>query len=185
MATTSMAPNQLAVKLHVGLEMLGENETGEYGLATTMLSKILGNIAASPEQEKFRSLRVSNAKVSNLLATRGVRALLTGVGFVQEGDSLCFPAAAPLDNLQQAIGLLQAQQVQRDAQANAENAQLQAQRKEQFDKAEEARKRLKSQIADDAESRKEPGWKAKAAGVKDGKAITGCGDIGIGGDSGG
>ena len=41
------------------------------------------------------------------------------------------------------------------------------------------------QIEDDASARKEPGWTAKAAGVKGGKDITGCGDIGATGGGGG
>jgi len=40
-------------------------------------------------------------------------------------------------------------------------------------------------IADDAAARKEPGWTAKAAGVKGGRAITGCSDVGIGNNAGG
>jgi len=139
----------------------------------------------SPEEEKFRSLRMGNAKISALLATRGVRALLAGAGFVEQGEFLVLPAATPLDGLQEAMALLQAQQTQRESAAASANMALQAQRKEQADKENEERKRMKTQIADDAAARQEPGWTAKAAGVKEGKAITGCSDIGIGQNSGG
>ena len=37
---------------------------------------------------------------------------------------------------------------------------------------------MRLNIAEDADDRKQPGWKAKAAGVKDGRSITGCSDIG-------
>ena len=60
-----------------------------------------------------------------------------------------------------------------------------ASRKAQQDKENEERKRMKMGIDDDAAARKEPGWKAKAAGVKGGRAITGCSDIGVGCDAGG
>lgn len=185
MATVSGTPSGLPVKLTVGLDMLSSTTGGEHDAAVGLLSKILGNILGSPQEAKFRSLRMGNPKISGLLATSGVRAILTGAGFVQEGDTLVLPPAAPLDALQQAIDLLQAQSAQRAEQENAANAQLQASRKEALDRENEERKRMKMQIADDADARKEPGWKAKAAGVKDGKAITGCGDIGIGQSSGG
>lgn len=187
MATSSPDPatTALSVKMRVGLQLLNETEVGEYDAAVQLLGKVLGNIANSPEEEKYRSLRCGNTKISALLATRGVRALLTGVGFVEQAGFLVLPAAAPLDALHEAQGLLQAQHAERESAAQAQNAALQSERKEQADKENEDRKRLKMQISDDAASRKEPGWKAKAAGVKDGKAITGCCDIGIGQDSGG
>ena len=40
------------------------------------------------------------------------------------------------------------------------------------------------QIDDDAASRKEPGWKAKAAGIKGGRDIVGCSDVGASGSGG-
>ena len=40
------------------------------------------------------------------------------------------------------------------------------------------------QIDDDAASRKEPGWKAKAAGIKGGREIVGCSDVGASGSGG-
>jgi len=186
MATADVKPNQASVKLRVGLDLLGEVETaGEFDLAASTLTKILSNIAQSPEADKFRRLRMGNAKISALLATRGVRAILTGVGFVQEGDALFLPLDAPLDSLQQAVESLAAQQAARLDQAQAQNAALQAQRKADAEKENEERKRMKLQISDDAAARGEPGWTAKAAGVKGGKPITSCSDIGIGNSGGG
>jgi len=48
----------------------------------------------------------------------------------------------------------------------------------------EKRKALKLAISDDTAARKEPGWKAKAAGSKEGKSITTAGDIGAQGGGG-
>lgn len=179
-------PTVKSVKLTVGLEMLGEVPTmSEYSSAVTMLTKVLANIAATPDEPKYRRLRLGNAKISGLLATRGIRAILTGVGFVEEDGHLVLPAEQPLDALCECMALVEAQEAARSQQEHSANARQQQLRTEQSSKENEDRKRLKAQIADDAESRKEPGWKAKAAGVKDGRAITGCGDIGIGCNSGG
>lgn len=204
----------------MGLDLLGEVETaGEFDLAASTLTKILSNIAQSPEADKvwpstlhcvpgsdgsplslsppplgapqFRRLRMGNAKISALLATRGVRAILVGVGFVEEGDALFLPLDAPLDSLQQAVASLAAQQAARLDQAQAQNAALQAQRKAEAEKENEERKRMKlqvrrrsrpprktcaqwndsapqlcpylrlTQISDDAAHRSEPGWTAK------------------------
>merc|ERR1712023_567132 len=81
-------------KLTVGIEMLRDARIGEFDAAKATLSKILGNIVANPQEPKYRKLRQSNAKIAELLATRGVRAILTGVGFVQDGDFLCLPDEA-------------------------------------------------------------------------------------------
>jgi len=186
MVTIDVKPNNASVKLRVGMDLLSEvSSSGEFDLAATTLTKVLGNIASSPDADKFRRLRMGNAKISALLATRGVRAILTGVGFVQEGDTLVLPLDAPLDSLQQALASLAAQQAARLDQAQAQNVALQAQRKEEAEKENEERKRMRLQISDDAAARGEPGWTAKAAGVKGGKAITSCSDIGIGNNSGG
>ena len=134
---------------------------------------------------QYRKIRTTNPKISALLATRGVRAVLVGAGFVEEGEFLTLPDAAPADGAQAALAALAAQA---DERANAEVARKaadQAARMDQMDKENEERKRMKAGIADDAAARKEPGWKAKAAGVKDGRAITGCSDVGIGNNAGG
>lgn len=174
-----------STKLTVGLSMLADARIGEFSDASSTLNKILGNIVASPTEAKYRKLRVSNAKIGALLATRGVRALLIGAGFVEEGEFLVLPEAADVAGVEAAIAGLAAQAEARagaDAERKAEDV---ASRKAQQDKENEERKRMKMGIDDDAAARKEPGWKAKAAGVKGGRAITGCSDIGVGCDAGG
>jgi len=174
-----------SIKLTVGLEMLGEARMGEYDSATGLLHKILNNVVASPEEPKFRKLRSSNAKISAMLATRGVRAVLIGVGFVEGGEFLTLPAEAPIEAVQEGITRLTAQANERSAmEANAKEAE-QARRKDSEKENEEERKRMRMGISDDAAARKEPGWSAKAAGVKGGRDITSCSDIGIGNSGGG
>ena len=49
-----------------------------------MLVKILGNIAKSPDQEKYRSLKTTNTTMSNkVLMAKGARQILLAVGFQQ------------------------------------------------------------------------------------------------------
>lgn len=68
----------------------------------------------------------------------------------------------------------------REVAADEARALERLQRKDQAEKDIEERKRMKMMISDDADARKQPGWTAKAAGVKGGRAITSCSDIGIG-----
>ena len=164
---------------------LGEAREGDFSAAKGTLDKILGNIVASPDEPKYRSLRKSNAKIGALLGTSGVRAVLLGAGFVEEGEFLNLPAATNADGAQAAIAALASQAAERANAEAARRAGEQLARKEAMDKENDERKRMRDGISDDAAARKEPGWKAKAAGVKDGRAITGCGDVGIGNDSGG
>ena len=71
-----------------------------------------------------------------------------------------------------------------DAAAAELAAELEA-RKQILKQNDEKRKLERMQIEEDAAARKEPGWRAKAAGVKGGRDITGCCDIGASGNSGG
>lgn len=173
-----------STKLTVGISMLADAREGDFASAYGTLSKLLGNIVASPDP-KFRKLRTTNPKIGALLATRGVRAVLIGAGFVEEGEFLVLPESATVEGAAAAVAALDAQAAERAGAETARKASEQASRKEAQDKENEERKRMKAGIADDAAARKEPGWTAKAAGVKDGRAITGCSDVGIGQNSGG
>ena len=173
------------VKLTVGLEMLSEARQGEFDTAHSTLAKVLDNIVKNPEEAKYRQLRTSNAKIGALLATKGVRAILLGVGFVEAGEFLTLPAEAPTAPVQEGLDRLAAQAAARAQSAEVEKLAVMEQRKAQQDKENEERKRMRDGIADDAACRKEPGWKAKAAGVKGGRDITTASDIGASGNSGG
>ena len=173
------------VKLKVGLEMLSEVRDGEFDAATSVLNKLLANIVANPGEEKYRKLRVGNAKIAAMLACKGVRAILIGSGFVEEGEFMALPSDAPDAPVQEAIALLAAQAADRAGAGEALKSQEQQRRKEQADKENEERKRMRDGIADDAAARKEPGWTAKAAGVKGGRSIVTASDIGASGNSGG
>jgi len=173
------------IKLKVGLEMLSEARDGEYDAAAPILNKILANVVANPDAEKFRSLRTTNAKIAAMLATKGVRAILIGVGFVEMGEFMLLPSEAPTAPLQDAIDRLAAQAADRAGASDAARLQEQQRRKEQAEKENEDRKRMRMGIADDAAARKEPGWTAKAAGVKGGRDIVTASDIGASGNAGG
>jgi hypothetical protein len=207
----------MSSKLQAGLSMLRDARQGEFDTAGALVHKVLNNVVASPDEAKFRKLRTTNAKIGAMLATRGMRAILIGAGFVEEGEFLTLPDDASLEGVQAALAGLAAQAEERAAEQQAEKTKALTARKEESEKENEERKRMRDGIADDAAARKEPGWKAKvrrvpltnaprapcmraflfsdvfpslvtarqAAGVKDGKAITGCSDVGIGNSSGG
>jgi len=169
----------LTTKQKVGLEMLSEVRDYEFDSAYGLLSKILGNLVANPEEPKFRKLRTSNEKIKTLLATKGVRALLVGSGFVEEPDALNAEAADVAAVLAGFEGLTQLQGQRHGAAEAAKAAELEA-RNAKFCAERENREAMKARINDDATMRKEPGWKAQAAGSKEStKSITTAGDLGL------
>lgn len=171
-------------KLKVGLSMLAEARGGEFDTCTALLLKVLSNPITSPDA-KFRRIKVSNPKIASMLAVRGVKALLVGAGWVEEGsDFLVLPDGAAVSFMQHAVDGIQAQAAQRVADGEAAKLALAEERRQVQEKENEKRKTMKLQIADDAAARSEPGWKAKAAGVKGGREIVSCGDIGAQGSGG-
>uniref|UniRef100_A0A7S0IZE5 PUB domain-containing protein n=1 Tax=Calcidiscus leptoporus TaxID=127549 RepID=A0A7S0IZE5_9EUKA len=149
-----------------------------------LLLQILGNIVSNPTEAKFRRLRTSNAKINALLLTKGVRALLTGVGFVEEGDFLVLADDAPVEPVLAALGGLEQLSTCMHAAETASKENDAQRRKEKAEADAEKRKVMRMQIEEDAAARKEPGWKAKAAGVKDGRSIVTASDIGAAGGGG-
>lgn len=174
-----------ATKIQVGLSMLADARLGEFDASASILNKLLGNVVANPAEPKYRQIRLSNPKINQALSVRGAKALLVGAGFVEAGDVMKMDEAAPVDGAQAAIAGLAAQAEERAAAEEAAKAERLAAVKEKENDDNEERKRMRDTIADDADMRKQPGWTAKAAGVKGGKAITGCSDVGIGQNSGG
>ncbi|KAL1515761.1 hypothetical protein AB1Y20_002377 [Prymnesium parvum] len=179
-----MASTMNPLKIEVGISMLAETRDWEFAAAHALLKKILGNVLANPAEPKFRTLRTSNAKLAPLFATRGVKALLRGAGFAEEADFLSLDAAAPTDGVHLALSQLEAHAVARAERAEAAKVQEASERKAMAEEGQEKRKLMRTQIEEDAAARKEPGWTAKAAGVKGGKAITSCADIGAQGGGG-
>ena len=75
--------------------------------------------------------------------------------------------------------------LERERQGKLSRKQAEAQRRKEKAEADaEKRKVMRMQIEEDAAARKEPGWKAKAAGVKDGRSIVTASDIGAAGGGG-
>jgi len=175
----------IPTKIKVGIEMLNETRDGEFDAAQALLQKVLGNVVANPTEDKYRKLRTSNNKIAQLLATRGVRALLRGAGFVEDGEFLVLAMETPVDGTQNALSELQAAVQQRASAAEATKQAALQERKANQEMDSEQRKVMKMQIDDDAAARKEPGWTAKAAGVKGGRDIVTASDIGASGNAGG
>lgn len=172
------------MKMRVGVSMLEQARAGEFDGAYRMLCKILGNVLGDPSEPKFRKLRTSNAKIANLLATQGVRALLLGCGFEVQGEFLVLPESADLVAIRKGLRKLQEQHEHR---ATSEEGAKQKRLQEAAAKHEEQearRQQMRQGLDDDAAMRKEPGWQARAAGVKGGRNITTASDIGAVGKGG-
>ena len=123
----SSSSTALSVKQKVGLEMLSEALEGDFGAAFGVLVKVLGNLVAHPGDTKYRKLKTSNAKVQAMLATKGVRALLVGSGFVEEPDALN-AETADVAAVQAALEALHALHASRAAQEAAQKAASMAER---------------------------------------------------------
>merc|ERR1740138_859509 len=102
-----------STKLTVGLAMLRDARIGDFDAAHATLQKLLGNIIDSPDEAKYRKLRTTNAKIGALLATLGVRAVLVGAGFVEQGEFLVLPEEAAVDGVQAALDALAAHAAER------------------------------------------------------------------------
>ena len=174
-----------AVKLNVGLSMLSDARTGEFRDAYATLNKLLTNVTTSPGETKFRTLKTSNAKIQSLLQTKGTKAFLIGAGFQDNGDILHIPIGQTNDqHAEEALALLKdlAEKKQKEEQDRfaAEVEARKAREKENNEK----RKLERIQIGLDNAARKEPDWRPKAAGVKGGRDIVSCKDIGADGRNG-
>ena len=165
-----------SVKLTVGLEMLSEVRQYEFDAANGILQKLLGNERRRPRRP--RRIKTSNAKINALLATgRAGDADRRGLRRGGRRGALAADGRSTSLNVHAAVDWLAAQRVPRLR--GHELPMADAMRRKQAQEDEEnKRKQMRLNIAEDADDRKQPGWKAKAAGVKDGRSITGCSDIG-------
>ena len=170
--------------MKVGLSMIAEARDGEFDASTAILTKLLGNIQANPSEAKYRRFKASNPKIASMLAMKGVKALLIGAGFAEEGEFFTLAEGAPIEGVEAAMAGIAADAQRRQGNLMSFKEEEQMKRKAEAEKENEERKRMMAGISDDAAARKEPGWKAKAAGVKDGRAIVGCGDVGAQGGGG-
>ena len=117
-----------SVKQTAGLSLLSDLKIGFEATHET-LSKILGNIASSPGEQKYRRLRTTNDKIALLLSASGARQLLVGSGFVEEGEFLLLPEAADLAPLHVALeGLKSNQKAKADEEAAKKKEEMEQQR---------------------------------------------------------
>ena len=71
-------------------------------LALTTCLKLCANILANSGDDKYRHVKMTNAKLqASLFSATGGREVLQSIGFIVEGDALVFPASASLVKLLQ------------------------------------------------------------------------------------
>ena len=83
-------------------------DDADFTTAYEKLRHVLGNVVASPDEPKYRKLRMSNAKVSELLTIRGVREVLEDAGFEEEDGYFLLPEIVPATNVQATLDALNA-----------------------------------------------------------------------------
>jgi hypothetical protein len=95
-------------KLAAGISMLADASGDTFASVKLTLDKVLGNVQANPSELKYRRIRRSNARVAELLATFGVRAVLVGAGFVDDGEFFTLPQNDSLEGVVAALAALEA-----------------------------------------------------------------------------
>ena len=94
------------------VELLELNGRRDYEACVATITKLLGNVLASPDEPKFRKIRTSNAAfAAKVYSCKGAPELLALAGFddAPESGHLVLPAGADLAPLQHALDLLKAQ----------------------------------------------------------------------------
>mmetsp|Transcript_18203 Transcript_18203/g.52713 ORF Transcript_18203/g.52713 Transcript_18203/m.52713 type:complete len:273 (+) Transcript_18203:36-854(+) len=94
------------------MELLELNGRHDYEACVATITKLLGNVLASPDEPKFRKIRTSNATfAAKVYSCKGAPELLALAGFddAPESGHLVLPAGADLAPLQHALDLLKAQ----------------------------------------------------------------------------
>ena len=84
-------------------------DAGEYSAALQTLAALLGKLQHSPDEPKFRSLRLSNeALQQRLLQHEGGRVALKALGFTQEASGAAGPLSSPMHSLARRVSLAHA-----------------------------------------------------------------------------
>eukprot|EP00927_Polykrikos_kofoidii_P040013 TRINITY_DN34289_c0_g1_i1.p1 TRINITY_DN34289_c0_g1~~TRINITY_DN34289_c0_g1_i1.p1 ORF type:complete len:653 (+),score=125.31 TRINITY_DN34289_c0_g1_i1:71-1960(+) len=76
-------------------------ELAEFG-STLVLKTLLTNLVTHPSDERFRKVKLSNAKISRALGRLGAKDVLLAVGFSEANNELAIPSTLSADCIQQA-----------------------------------------------------------------------------------
>ncbi|CAE6921480.1 lub1 [Symbiodinium natans] len=67
--------------------------------SVSILSTLLNNLVKNPAEEKFRRVKLANAKISKALSCPGAEDLLLAAGFTKTGETLEVPADRPAEQV--------------------------------------------------------------------------------------
>merc|ERR1712070_371069 len=143
---------------------LEENGDNIYNETSSILVKLLGNLSANPNEAKYRSVRLSNPKISAaIVSVQGALDILKAAGFVEEGDAVVFPSTGSMASVEEALAQVQLSIASRAAgkQSKVDRAADRARQAyvdEQTKKKEENERRkalIKSKIAGNKKEEKE------------------------------
>jgi len=148
-----------------------------------LLEKITRNVVRNPGEEKFRSIKLTNAKIAEAVADAPAMVdVLQEMGWVKEDEVLVLPPSVRLAHEVHVVGLIDTKdyykkEIENDKRNQSRTAKMSDENKDQLKKAELDRKEK------DAEGPVTQGSIAKKLG--DGPNIMRAGDVGIGKSAGG
>mmetsp|Transcript_15932 Transcript_15932/g.42143 ORF Transcript_15932/g.42143 Transcript_15932/m.42143 type:complete len:185 (+) Transcript_15932:74-628(+) len=148
-----------------------------------LLEKITRNVVRNPGEEKFRSIKLTNAKIAEAVADAPAMVdVLQEMGWVKEAEVLVLPPSVRLAHEVHVVGLIDTKdyykkEIENDKRNQSRTAKMSDENKDQLKKAELDRKEK------DAEGPVTQGSVAKKLG--DGPNIMRAGDVGIGKSAGG
>jgi len=147
-------------QLNTAIEALRQNPGSKFDETSGILCKLLGNILANPEDDKYRKIRLSNAKINAaIVQVPGAIDILLAVGFVEDDGHLYISSTTALAAVQDALTQIQSVATQRAAKvaAQADNACSQRMAEAAKNKAENDRRKaaIKAKIAGNKKEEKE------------------------------
>merc|ERR1712070_101035 len=90
------------------LKRLEENGDNIYNETSSILVKLLGNLSGSPNEAKYRSVRLNNPKISAaIVSVQGALDVLKAAGFMEEEEMLVFPPEASVTSVEEVLKQVQ------------------------------------------------------------------------------
>merc|ERR1712048_906557 len=106
----------------------------KYQETLELIQKLTQNVVRNPTEEKFRRIKLTNPKIAaNITDVPNAVALLTEMGWVQEGEELVLPAALRLTHETHNVGIIDAKDwYKKEAEKEPLMKQMEADRKEKM-----------------------------------------------------
>lgn len=149
-----------------------------------LLEKLTRNVVRNPGEEKFRKVKLTNAKIAAAVAEAPQMLEVLGeMGWVQEDDCMILPPSVRLAHEVHVVGIIDAKDYFKKEAENERRRQMRAGKAGDAEKDE-----LRKQMELDRQEREAAGPEFRSSVAKklgEGSGITRCSDVGIGQSQGG